>query len=514
MTMKRQTYIFIVVLLLFWVQAVPALAQTEEPPQIEAKSAIVIDAKTGKVLYQKDADTKREPASTTKIITCMLALEHLELDQTVTVTGKMDKIGNVIGLKEGEEIKVEDLLYALMVYSANDAAVALAQEIGGSVPAFGKMMDEKAKACGAKNSHFLNPNGLNWKGQEAHLTTAYDLAVITKKAMENETFRKLVTTKKHVIPATNKSKARHLKSTNMLLVDSNETMSVNGEKRPMQYEGTIGVKTGLTSTAGNCFVGAVEKNGTELISVVLFSGDKARFAETAELWEYSIANFYDTHESVKKGDALEKVRVKRGAYRSVLSHAEEDAFATIPKGESSSDIRTEFVSKEVKAPVQKGQAVGLVKVYVGSKLVSQTNALAAETIEEGGPLSYFGIPDWMAILIYIALGIILAIIVVLMLLRRGRTTQQSKKGKAEKPKVNGKEKASEEKTEIKDTESNTEKLELEDKEKELEDKAETKDTENKAEKPEPEDQAKEKEPEEKIETKSTEGTITESKTDV
>lgn len=417
MKTKKLILIFIWVAIVCWTQTTPALA-LETLPAIKAKSAIVIDAKTGEILYQKDAETKREPASTTKIITCLLALEHLELDQTITVSGKTETIGNVIGLKDGEEIKVEDLLYALMVYSANDAAVAIAKEVGGSVSGFGKMMDAKAKECGAENSHFLNPNGLNWAGQEAHLTTAYDLAMITKRAMENKTFRKLVSTKTYEIPATNKSEARRLKSTNWCLVDSAKTVTVNGIKRPVQYEGTIGVKTGLTSTAGHCFVGAVDQNGTELISVILFSGEKSRFAETIALWEYCTEKYYDTHELVKENDRLEKVRVKRGAFRNVVSIAEDDAFATIPKGSSAENLRTEFVPKEVMAPVKKGQVVGVAKVYNGKELVSQTDALAAKDIEKGGPLSYIGIPDRMAVLVYIALALLIGIGITLKMLKR------------------------------------------------------------------------------------------------
>lgn len=408
-----------------------AKAVNADAPSVEAQSAIVLDRETGKILYKKDAYSKREPASTTKIITCLLVLDKLDLNETITISGKTETVGNVIGLKDGERIQVKDLLYALMVYSANDAAVAFAKEIGGSVEQFSKMMNQKAKECGAKDSYFMNPNGLNWQGQEAHLTTAYDLAVISREAMKNKTFRQLVTTKEYTIPATNKSPARQLKSTNLCLIDSNEQVTVDGVKRPAKYEGTVGIKTGLTSTAGACYVGSISKDGAELITVVLHSGDKGRFADSIALWEFSLDNYYDAHKMVKQGEELEKVRVKRGAHRSVMTVAEQDASAYVLKGESAEDLDTEFVPKDVRAPIKKGQPIGVIKVYDGKELVSTTRALAAEKIEEGGLLSIFGIADWVATVIYITIVLVGGIVIILYLLGR-RNSRRSERRRRRK----------------------------------------------------------------------------------
>lgn len=442
MKLRKTLLIIITVIAIACTQGVPAFAASKENsqiPRIQAEAAIVMDADSGKILYEKDSYTKREPASTTKIVTCMLALEKLDLDQVITVKHDATQMGSIIDVKKGEQLRTEDLLYALMLPSANDAAVALAEEMGGTVEHFCKMMDEKAAECGAKNTHFRNPNGLNWQGQEDHLTTAYDLAVITKEAMKNSTFRKLVSTVRYTIPATNKSKARKLISTNKLIWDDKarelaELKSAEnspGTNKDIElipaYPGTIGVKTGLTSTAGGCFVGAVDRNGTELISVVLHSGNQDRFTDTVKLWDYVLESYYDTHEIIGAGEAVTKVRVRHGAYRNVQAAAEADASVTVEKGTDLKAVRKEIVKEKLQAPVKKGQKVGTVKIYHGDKLVSQTTLLAAASIDEGGPLSYIGIPDWMAILIYIAAVIILLIILILYLLGRKPGSKRSRR---------------------------------------------------------------------------------------
>lgn len=435
MKLKRRLFIFITVLAIACAQMVPAFAASADSLNLQAEAAIVIDADTGKILYQKDIYSKREPASTTKIVTCMLALEHLDLDQTITSSHDATNMGSIIEIKKGEQFRTEDLLYALMVPSANDAAVLLAEEIGGSVENFCKMMDKKAAECGAKSSHFMNPNGLNWQGQEAHLTTAYDLAVIAREAMKNKTFRKLVRTVTYTMPATNKSKPRKLVSTNKCLWEKKpiETdLAGPGDRKEKikfvpYYEGVMGVKTGLTSTAGGCFVGAVDRNGTQLISVVLHSGPQNRFYDTAKMWDYTLETFYDTHEIMKKGEKVGKVRVKRGAHRNVRAVAENPAAVTIPKGQDTKNVRTKFEKKELKAPVQKGDKIGVVRVYNDDKLMSRINVVADETVQEGGPLSVIGIPDWLAVLIYIAAALIILMILVIYLLGRRPGSKRSRR---------------------------------------------------------------------------------------
>lgn len=412
MNLKRKLLIVITAAVIACTQWVPAFAVSAGKPDLQAEAAIVMDAETGDILYEKNIHQKREPASTTKIVTCMLALEYLDLDQTVKVTHDIDRTGSNMGIQKGETFTVEQLLYGLMLPSGNDAAIVLAEEIGGTVEDFCVMMDEKAAECGARDSHFMNPNGLNWRGQEAHLTTAYDLAVITREAMKNSTFRKIVGTVKYTIPATGKVKKRRLVNTNKCLWYKKPlTIDSSGEKVTFtpKYKGALGVKTGLTSTAGACLVGAVEKNGTELISVVLHSGNDGRFLDTIRLWDYIFDNFYNTSPVVARGEDVGTVRVKMGAKRSVIAEAEEEASITIREGEEKPDVEVKFEEKELEAPVMRGEKVGVIKVYREGELVSQVNAVAEQTVEEGGPLSYFGIPDWLATAICIAAGLLILI---------------------------------------------------------------------------------------------------------
>lgn len=421
MNLKRNLLIAVAITVIACTQWVPAFAASAGKPELQAEAAIVMDAETGDILYEKNIHEKRQPASTTKIVTCMLALEYLDLDQEITVSHEIDLTGSNMGIQKGETFTVEQLLYGLMLPSGNDAAIVLAEEIGGTVEEFCVMMDEKAAECGATDSHFLNPNGLNWKGQEAHLTTAYDLALIAREAMKNSTFRKLVRTAKYTIPATSKVKTRKLVNTNKCLwYNKPITIDSNGEKVSFtpKYEGTLGIKTGLTSTAGACFVGAVEKNGTELISVVLHSGNDGRFLDSIRLWDYIFDSFYNTTPVVARGQDVGKVRVKMGAKRTVIAEAEEEASITFREGERDPKTRVEFEKQELEAPVMRGDKVGTIKVYQGEELVSQVDAVAEQTVERGGPLSYFGIPDWLAMAIYIAAGLLLLICLVNYRLKR------------------------------------------------------------------------------------------------
>lgn len=439
----KKVFLLIVMVLLLWVQAVPAEAALQ-PPKIKAQSAIVIDAETGEILYQKDPYTLREPASVTKIMTCLLALENLELDQVITVSGHVETLGTVMNLQVGEQITVENLLYGLMLCSANDAAEVLAREVSGTTKAFAREMTARARECGARDTKYQNPNGLNWEWErDQHVTTAYDMAMITKEAMENETFRELVSTAEYTIPATNKSGARKLQNTNHSLWDDKTKLKVtsriktteNGktiikeESQTMtpKYEGMIGVKTGFTSTAGACLVGAVDRGGTELISVALFSGNKDRYSDTIAMLEYSLDKAYHTYTMAAEDLKIDKVRVKRGAKRNVIAVASKDVKATIPKETAKKNLSMEFVPEELEAPVQKGQKVGTIKIYNGTKVISQADAVAEETVEVGGILSVFGIPNWVAMALYIFIILVLLILFIIKVLQRGSSKRRERR---------------------------------------------------------------------------------------
>ena len=433
MKIRNRLFILIMAAVIACAQWVPAFAASQETTEeegtfttkvrkeVEAEAAVVIDSKTGDILFGKDAYSKREPASTTKIVTCLVALDQLELDQVVKVKSDAVEMGNIIDVKKGEKFTAEQLMYALMVHSANDAAVALAEEIAGSEDEFAKLMTQKAKQLGANNTNFQNANGLNWAWHDQHYTTAYDLAIITKEAMKNKEFRKMVRTAEYTIPKTNKSGERHLISSNKFLwtdeiyedvVKEAQKDSPDEEIYRPEYEGVIGVKTGLTSTAGACLVGAKDSNGRELIAVVLDSGDDQRWKDMMAMWDYCLEEYYLTYPQMNAGSEVAKIRVKRGEVRKVQAVAAEDIAATITKEQEHSKIDREIVKYELKAPVKKGDVIGKVKVYYDEELINQKNLIAAETVEKGGFLSIFGIPDWLAPFIYITVIVLLLIILI------------------------------------------------------------------------------------------------------
>lgn len=256
-----------------------------EEDQLYAASAILMEAGSGRVFFEKNADQVMYPASTTKIMTALLALELGNLDQTCVVSENAitfyeDDV-TTIDLRAGEEMSLRNLLYAALVKSANDAANVIAENIAGDLVTFVALMNQKAAELGCTSTNFTNPHGLH---NEYHYTTARDMAIITQAALQNPTFREIVNTTSYTIPATNLMRARKISNSNELMVPS------TSEKNNKYYfPQAIGVKTGTTSVAGYCFVGAAQQDGVELISVVFFTGKRARWADTIKLMNYGFS---------------------------------------------------------------------------------------------------------------------------------------------------------------------------------------------------------------------------------
>ncbi len=272
--------IFLLCLMLVFALALPIFATAEPsftlpapktaPPATTAKAMALLDAESGEFLCVKNADERLPMASTTKIMTALVALEHLPLDRMVTVPPEATGIeGSSIYLYAGEQITVETLLYALLLSSANDAAVALAIETAGSVADFAALMNQKATELGLSNTHFCNPNGLH---DEAHFTTARELALLTAHALKNENFAKIVSTRRHTAPQNGTDATRLFLNHNRLL---------------RSYEGTIGVKTGFTKAAGRCLVSAAEREGPTLVCVTLSCPDDWRDHTALLSWGFS-----------------------------------------------------------------------------------------------------------------------------------------------------------------------------------------------------------------------------------
>ncbi|MBR5252311.1 MAG: D-alanyl-D-alanine carboxypeptidase [Clostridia bacterium] len=248
--MKRSIIIFAAILALL-----SLLPCTASAADVSARSAVLIEASSGDIIYEKNAHERMSMASTTKIMTALVALEHGNLDKKVTIAEEACGIeGSSIYLKHGEVLTMEDLLYAVMLESANDAAAAVAYEIAGDIDSFAALMNETAEKLGLHDTHFTNPHGLDDK---EHYTTAIDLARLTSYAMQNEDFRKIVSTYKHEIPNADEG-VRYLVNHNKLLRLSDDV---------------IGVKTGFTKHSGRCLVSAAERDGVSVIAVTLNAPD-------------------------------------------------------------------------------------------------------------------------------------------------------------------------------------------------------------------------------------------------
>lgn len=356
--MKRKRIFFLCFMLLLnglWVRPVRA-----EGLDVSAKAACLMERDSKRVLYQKNAQVKLPMASTTKIMTALLAVENCDLNQTLTVPPEASGIeGSSIWLSPGEKLTVEELLYGLMLSSGNDAAMTLALHMGGSVEGFAAMMNAKAKELGANDTNFVTPNGLH---DENHYTTAYDLALISAYAMSNGDFQRIVGTKTKTIPWEAGQWDRSLKNKNKIL---------------WQYEGGNGVKTGYTSNAGKCLVSAANREDMQLIGVVLNCGDM--FPESQRMLDYGF-DHYEMMTLYDQEQSFGKMPVADG----VLSQVEFVAEGTVRlpvTAEEKATVKADMkLDSGLTAPVKQGQEIGQVDVYIGENLISSMPVRATQDI--------------------------------------------------------------------------------------------------------------------------------------
>ena len=343
---------------------------------VNAKAALIVERNTGKIIYEKDINEQNYPASTTKILTAILTIENCDLEETATVS--QSAISNiptayvVAPLYVGEEMKVKDLLYALMLKSSNDAAYVLAEHVGGSVDGFAEMMNDKVKEIGCKNTHFVNPNGIDNKN---HYTTAYDMYLISNYAMKNEAFAKIVSTYQYTLPATNKHPAsdRIMKNTNNFVNPGSAVYNKNVK----------GVKTGTTDLAGNCLITDSADNKLEFITVVLGAEtSNSKFTETQKMIDYSFEN-YTLSSLHKKDDVIKSVEVKNATKETKnLNLVISDDITVLNNVKTNTKaIEPEITLNEnIVAPISKGQELGTIKYNVEgneytAKLVAQNDVV-------------------------------------------------------------------------------------------------------------------------------------------
>ena len=429
--MKKQKLIIIaaiIITILFAGQT--QVFSASDKPDVHGESVILMNLENGDVLYEKNARKVRDPASVTKILTLMVVLDTLEMDKEVTVPDNVDGSGTTIHLVPGEKMTVRELVYGMMLKSGNDAAQVLALEAGGSIEHFAEMMNARAKECGAYDTKYKNPSGLNPDAVN-NVTTAYDQALIMGAAMKDERFREIVSTARYVITATNKSDERVLRNSNFCLWVTSRKRTINGKKMTIKYDGCTGGKTGHSSTAGYCFVGTAKRNNMELVAVTLGAPNfYDRFTDPMKLWEYGFNNF-KTYTVATGGEVIRSQKVSKGALAEVGLGVKEDIDITVDKdydAENSITTSVKLNEKEPIAPIKKGEVMGTLEAYdENGTLIATSELIALEDVEKGGILSNIGIADEDAgiflLLAFSLLIILILIILIIVRLRRGRASE-------------------------------------------------------------------------------------------
>lgn len=356
---KNFTAFFFVCLLLQ-----TGLVLAVESPLITARSAILMDQATGRILFSKNAHEQLPMASTTKIMTAILAIESGRMEETVTVSEYASLVeGSAVDLEAGEEKSVEELVYALMLRSGNDAAIAIAEHLGGSVEKFAETMTSRARELGATQTSFLNPHGLH---QEEHYSTAYDLAIISVHAMSLPQFREVIAKREKKISWTGRPYDRVLRNQNKLL---------------QMYEAANGIKTGWTSIAGRCFVGAATRNGWQLVTVVLNAPQM--WEDTIRLLDFGYAH-YHWETVVELGRPLKTVGVQGGMEDRIVLLSGEPLGLPLKENEAEL-LRFHFAVPELlRAPLQEGEKVGSLHIYFGSQQVGEVPLVAASEVKRKG----------------------------------------------------------------------------------------------------------------------------------
>ena len=359
-TLSRMAVLLTALLLCLQVIPLPTSADGKSTPSVSARSSILIDAASGNVIFEKNADEIRPMASTTKIMTALVALEDGDIQRTVQVSAEAIGIeGSSVYLYKDEKLTLEDLLYAMMLESANDAAVAIAIEVGGSVDKFADMMNQKAQELGLKSTHFENPHGLDGN---SHYTTARELAVIAREAMKNDSFRSIVSTLKKTIPLNESEGVRLL---------------INHNKMLKGYDGAIGIKTGFTKKSGRCLVSAAERDGVELICVTLDAPDD--WNDHKILLDHGFSLF-ESRILCRKNDFRYVQPVVGGLEEYVMLEIPDDVKVTIPRdlGDIEETIELPRFSY---AGVKKGDVIGHIVYTVNNEEIARVPIVASYTVD-------------------------------------------------------------------------------------------------------------------------------------
>lgn len=364
--MKRFVCFLMVFLLSLGITCQPAYAENESPVTVKAKAYVLMDASTGEVLLKNNEHQKLFPASVTKIMPLLLIMEaidsgKLDLNENITASAEAAaKGGSQIWLKEGETMTVNELLKAAVIGSANDACAALSERISGSEEGIVKMMNDRAKELGMNDTHFVNCTGLDDDTDE-HLTSAYDIALMSKQLLSHERIREYTTVW-------------------MDSLRNGATQLVNTNKLVRFYKGTTGLKTGTTSKAGHCVSASAERNGLHLIAVVMGSDNsKDRFEGAKALLNYGFANFKTVTPQYDKA-LITPVKIIKGYTNSIIPQTGSIKALTVKSGDENKIETQVEIATDVEAPVEKGQKLGSVTFSLNGETIAEYPLTASEEV--------------------------------------------------------------------------------------------------------------------------------------
>lgn len=415
--MKKRLKFFttLVLITLLLIGAWPAAAfAASSGPDITGSAAYVYCATTEEVLWKKNASKQYNLASITKLMTCLLAAEKLDLAEEVTITqAATEVIKTESFVYAGEKIKAEDLVYAALLASANDAAKALAITVSGSEKKFVKLMNQKAKELGCKNTRFVTSSGVYNKN---HYSSAEDIVKIARAAFANPDVLRIAKVAEYTVPATNKTDAVTLKTTNLFL-KGGEADTGNGKIKIKKYKGMVAGKTGTTNVNRTTMVVLCKIAGFDIYAVILDSTLQQRYRDIKKLLDYAKATL-SPYKAFESGQSFEGAKLKGGATNRVNALASADGLINLPEGASASLVTTQVsFDADLQAPIKKGQVIGKAAVYLADEKIREIDLTAAEDVKEGWFLSRFGITNLQTVILFFALAVILAFCILILVLR-------------------------------------------------------------------------------------------------
>ena len=365
---NRKRFFILLLVLVFIFSFFTIYVSSEQKIKISAKSAALYEPETKKFLYTKNENERLGMASTTKIMTALIAIECLDLNEDIAVDSRAVGIeGSSIYLEHGEIMNALDLIYALLLQSANDAAAALAYKIADSIEGFAALMNQRAAELGLCDTHFTNPHGLD---EKEHFTTAHDLALLSAEALSNEVFREITSTYKHEVESSNKKR---------LLVNHNKMLK--------SYDGCIGVKTGYTTRSGRCLVSAAEKNELTMISVTIDAPDDWRDHTTLLDYGYSLL---EKRKLASSGEISFEIPILSGNEKSVRVSNTDELKVILDKSNTPVEKHI-MLSRFFSAPVSEGDILGTVTFTRDGEEIASIPLRAEKTIEQAKRKKFFNI---------------------------------------------------------------------------------------------------------------------------